>query len=90
MKSFLKSFFLAVLLSVCGFGIMLMIAKAFPLPRGQGLAYVAHPIWGLAGIGLTALVYLLGVNRRPQRIWYWFAGGLLITLLWSLFVFTLL
>ena len=90
MNPILKHFLLAVLLFICGFGIMFVVARIFPLPKGQGLAYVAHPLWGLAGILLTSVVYVIGVNSRPERIWRWFAGGAVAILLWSLFVFTLL
>ena len=65
-----------------------LAARLFPLPKGQGLAYVAHPFLALAGGGILSVVYLiLGLAKSPgeNKVFWW---GLGISLGWSLLVFS--
>ncbi|MEM7658802.1 MAG: hypothetical protein AAF399_21945 [Bacteroidota bacterium] len=65
-----------------------LAAKLFPLPKGQGLAYVAHPFFALAGGGIISVVYLiLGLTKSPgeNKVFWW---GLGISLAWSMLVFS--
>jgi len=83
---FLKTF----LLLVAGIAGLMLIGRLFPLPKMQGLAYVAHPAFALGGVALAGLVYLLlGLLKSPGegKAFWW---GLGASLLWSLTVFTLL
>lgn len=64
---------LLVFLLVAGLGVagLFAVAQWWPLPKGQGLAYVAHPFWALIGAGGAALVALLGCLTQPQRWYMW-------------------
>jgi len=52
----------AILLLVIEVGIMLLIGQLFPLPKGQGLQYVAHPFWALVFSLLSVIPYALGAG----------------------------
>ncbi|RMG72894.1 MAG: hypothetical protein D6722_04560 [Bacteroidetes bacterium] len=79
-----------LVLLVLGIAGVFLAARLFPLPKGQGLAYVAHPFLALMGGVVTGIVYLIvglaKVKAENQVFW----GGLLASLAWSLAVFSLL
>lgn len=55
------------------------VARLWPLPKGQGLAYVAHPFWALIGGGLSAVGALIACLKQPARWGWWLAGALALT-----------
>lgn len=66
-----------VLVIVLSFGILFLVAKIFPLPKNQGLAYVAHPFYALGGNLLAGIVYfVLSVSKRFSDNWlFWICVG---------------
>ncbi|MEL6650167.1 MAG: hypothetical protein AAFQ87_05095 [Bacteroidota bacterium] len=78
---------LALLLLILEFGSLLLVGKLFPLPKGQGLQYVAHPFWALVGSCLTVIAFVVMMARQPDRRWRWFIGAFLLSLLIHLLIF---
>ena len=78
----------ALLVLLLSFGGLLLIAKLFPLPKGMGLQYVAHPFWAMVGIVLATIGYLISAFVRPlsESKSFWIA--LIASLGWSLLIFT--
>lgn len=76
---------IVLLLSIGG---LFLIARLFPLPKGMGLQYVAHPVWALGGAALATLGYLIAAFARPiyEAKAFWMA--LLASLGFSLLIFT--
>lgn len=69
---------------------LLAAAKLFPPPKGQGLALVAVPFYGLLYGLLASLVYLvLGLMRKPYapKV-FWLA--LLTIIGWNFLLFILI
>lgn len=58
----LAKMLLAAAINIAG---VFVIAKVFPLPQGQGLAYVAHPFFALVFGLLAAAAYFIGAWVRP-------------------------
>lgn len=62
---------LVVAINIAGVFVM---AKTFPLPKGQGLAYVAHPFFALVGGALAGVAYFV-------LSWVWKSRELLLLFL---------
>ncbi|MEZ4773417.1 MAG: hypothetical protein R3D00_09575 [Bacteroidia bacterium] len=58
-------------------GTLFLIAKIFPLPKNQGLAYVAHPLYALGGNLLAGIVYFIlsSTRRFPDNWLFWICVG---------------
>ena len=65
----------AILLLVLEVGTLMLIGRLFPLPKGQGLQYVAHPFWALVFSLLSVIIYGIGAGRNPKQQWIWFLGA---------------
>lgn len=71
-------------------GLLFVIAKIFPLPKGQGFQYVAHPLWAIifgivSAVGFVLIAFFTNNNERNVFIGAIAGSGLI-----SLFIFTLL
>lgn len=64
-----------------------VMAKLFPLPKGQGLAYVAHPFFALMGGLFTAVVYFILSWMRPRYERILLVAAIAISWLISLLIF---
>lgn len=76
-----------LVVALLNIGGVFLVARLLPLPKGQGLAYVAHPFFALAFGLLAAVAYFILSWIWPgyeRRLWI---GALAASLLISLLIF---
>ncbi|MEL7531023.1 MAG: hypothetical protein AAFN10_06935 [Bacteroidota bacterium] len=66
----------AFLLLLLEIGLLILISRLFPLPKGQGLQYVAHPFWALIFSLLSVIIYGVAAGRKASQQWIWFFSAL--------------
>ncbi len=82
LQRILKAMLILILVAGLGFGGVFAAAWMWPLPKGQGLAYVAHPFLALIGCAVAAIAAAVAGVFYPEQ-WGWcLAGGLALT--WSI------
>ncbi|GAB4405094.1 MAG: hypothetical protein OHK0039_05860 [Bacteroidia bacterium] len=73
LKTWLHSALLSVLLWLVLVGWLYLTAHyLFPLPRGSGMQYVAHPFWVMVSHSLLSLlcfIVLVYGRYQPWRVW---------------------
>ncbi|MEM7369224.1 MAG: hypothetical protein AAF587_11540 [Bacteroidota bacterium] len=78
----------ALLVLLLSLGGLFLISRIFPLPRGMGLQYVAHPLYALGGIVLATVGYLITAFVKPVNETKAFWISLTASLGFSLLIFT--
>ncbi len=76
-----------VLVTALGIAGVFAAAWLWPLPKGQGLAYVAHPFYALVGCGAAAIGAAVASIVYPDQWLWWTAGGLALTWCISALIF---
>lgn len=68
-----------VIVNAAGIAGIFFSAWMWPLPRGQGFAYVAHPVFALGGCLAAAFVASLFGFFYPERWFVAMAVGIILT-----------
>lgn len=76
-----------LLIAALNIGGVFLAAKLLPLPKGEGLAYVAHPFFALVFGLLAAVVYFILSWIWPVYERKLLIGALVASLLISLLIF---
>ena len=71
-------------------GLLFIIAKIFPLPKGQGFQYVAHPLWALIFGLIAAVGFILVAFFTKNSEWKVFLTAVVCSGLISLYIFTVM
>ena len=76
-----------LLVAALNVGSVFLVARLLPLPKGQGLAYVAHPFFALVFGLLVAVAYFILSWIWPMHERWLFIGALIASALISLLIF---
>lgn len=79
LQRILRGVIILVVVTVLGIAGIYVSAWLWPLLRGQGFAYVAHPFFALVGCGVGAIGAAVASIFYPNHSGWWLAVGLALT-----------
>lgn len=78
-----------LLVAVVAFLGLMLLAWAWPLPKGQGLAYAGHAVMALGGGAISAVGFLIANLIQPDNTRKWLLMAICLTWIISISIWSM-